>query len=203
MNSKILLPIILTTLLSNGYVLGQEKLLTKHTSKPKTSPVVTPKIVEPKWRTYTAPDGYFSVLLPGMPKQKKQVQKTYLGIINVEIFSLQPVYQEVGYVITYNEFPNSYAKMNSPQKIMDEAQYAELKTTQSRLISQRNIRSSNFHPGREIEYVNSIGKVTKMRMFFAHDRLYKVMAITSKEQRPLLAKTIDGYLNSFQIILKR
>lgn len=199
MNSKILLSLIAVTLFSSS-----NAALAVHLSKPKTSekkPLV-PQIVQPKWRTFTSPDGRFTVLMPGKHKQKTQIQKTYMGKIKLEIFLAQPPQQEAAYIVTYNEFPDSYVQMNSPQKIMDEAQYMELTTTQSRLLNQRNIRSSNFHPGREIEYVNAIGKVTKTRMFIAHDRLYKVMAIVSKKQHDSLNKTVTGFLNSFQLVVK-
>ena len=130
------------------------------------------------------------------------LSKILYAIITLEIFLAQPPEQEAAYIVTYNEFPDSYVQMNSPQKIMDEAQYMELTTTKSRLLNQRNIRSSNFQPGKEIEYVNAIGKVTKTRMFVAHGRLYKVMAIVSKKQHDSLNKTITGYLNSFQLVVK-
>ncbi|MEY3333781.1 MAG: hypothetical protein ACLBM1_14545 [Cuspidothrix sp.] len=199
MNSKIVLSLIAVTLFSSS-----NAALAVHLSEPKTSekkPIV-PQIVQPKWRTFTSPDGRFTVLMPGKHKQKTQIQKTYMGKIKLEIFLAQPPQQEAAYIVTYNEFPDSYVQMNSPQKIMDEAQYMELTTTQSRLLNQRNIRSSNFHPGREIEYVNTIGKVTKTRMFVAHDRLYKVMAIVSKKQHDSLNKTVTGFLNSFQLVVK-
>ncbi|MTJ55507.1 hypothetical protein FJR38_23960 [Anabaena sp. UHCC 0253] len=198
MNSKILLSLITATFLSSGYAVASV-----HSSKPTISQKsIVPQVVQPKWRTFTSPDGHFTVLMPGMPTRKNQVQKTYMGEIKLEIFLIQPPEQEAAYIVTYNEFPDSYVQMNSPQKLMEEAQYMELATTQSRLINQRNIRSSNFHPGREIEYVNAIGKVTKTRMFVAHNRLYKVMAITSEKQHETLNKTTTGYLNSFHLVVK-
>jgi hypothetical protein len=78
-----------------------------------------------------------------------------------------------------------------------------LKTTKSNLLNQRNIRSSNGHPGKEIAYINSGGKITRSRIYLADGRLYQVMAITTKKQQKSLAKTITGYLNSFQLVLKR
>ncbi len=78
-----------------------------------------------------------------------------------------------------------------------------LKTTKSNLVSQRNIRSSNGHPGKEIQYVNSGGKITKSRMYVAEGRLYQVMAITTRKQHKTLARTITGYLNSFNVVLKK
>jgi hypothetical protein len=199
MNSKILLSLIAATFLSSGYAVAKV-----HSPKPTISPKkpIVPQVVQPKWRNFTAPDGYFTVLMPGRPKRKTQIQKTYMGEIKLEIFLAEPPKQQVAYIVTYNEFPHSYVKMTSPQKIMDQAQYVELTTTKSRLLKQRNIRSSNFHPGKEIEYVNAIGKVTKTRMFVAHDRLYKVMAIVSKKQHDSLDKTITGYLDSFKLVVK-
>lgn len=184
---------------------------TEAPAKASTSPpkkVVSPvkpkgeQVVQPKWTLFTPPDGRFSVLMPGVPKQNAQTQKTYMGEINLQLFVAQPPKQEVAYIVAYNDFPYDYGQMANPQEILNNAQYMALKTTKSNLISQKNIRSSNGHPGKEIEYINSIGKVTTTRMYFAEGRLYQVTAIVSKKQRQTLAKTITGYLNSFQIVLK-
>jgi hypothetical protein len=78
-----------------------------------------------------------------------------------------------------------------------------LKTTQSNLLTQRDIRSSNGHPGKEIEYINSGDKITRNRMYFAEGRLYQVMVITTKKQQKYLAKSITGYLNSFNVVLQK
>jgi hypothetical protein len=199
MKSKILLSLFAAAFLSSGYAVA-----VVNSPQPTISPnkPIVPQIVQPKWRTFTAPDGHFTVLMPGIPKRKTQVQKTYMRKIKLEIFLIQPPQQEAAYLVTYNEFPDSYVQMTNPQKILDQAQYVELTATKSRLLNQRNIRSSNFHPGKEIEYVNAIGKVTKTRMFIAHNRLYKVMAIVSKKHHATLDKTITGYLNSFNLVVK-
>lgn len=161
------------------------------------------KVVQPKWKIFTAPDGGFTVLMPGRPTIGTQTQKTYMGEINVAVFTAQPPKQEVAYVVTYNEFPYNFAQMNSPQDILKKTQDSAINTTKSKLVSERNIRSSNGHPGKEIEYVDAGGKVTTNRMYIADGRLYQVMAITSKKQNKTLAKTIKGYLNSFNIVLKK
>jgi hypothetical protein len=170
--------------------------------KPKPKPTVV-KPVQPQWKLFTAPDGRFSILMPGRPNRNTQYQKTYMGEINLEIFVAQPPKQEVAYIVTYNDFPYSYGQMADPQAILNNARDMALKTTKSNLISQRNIRSSNNHPGKEIEYVNAGGKITRSRMYVAEGRLYQVMAITSKKQQKTLAKTITGYLNSFNVVLKK
>jgi hypothetical protein len=199
MTFKFLLPLITTTLLYSGSVVAR-------TPQPQTTPnhqSPVPEVVQPKWKIFTPPDKSFQVLMPGRPDTETQLQKTYMGEIKLEIFVAQPPEQEVAYLVTYNEFPYSYAKMTSPYKILNQAKLNTLKVTQSNLISERNIRSSNHHPGKEIKYIDSAGKVTTNRMYVAEGRLYQVMAIVSKKQRPTLEKTITGYLNSFQIVLRR
>lgn len=200
MTIKILLPFIAATFVYSGYVSAHTR-----SPKPAVSPSkpTVPKVVQPKWKVFTPPDKSFQVLMPGRPKRKTQVQKTYMGEIKLEIFATQPPEQEVAYLVTYNEFPYSYAQMTNPKKILNQAQDNTLKATQSNLVSQRNIRSSNGQPGKEIEYVDSAGKVTINRMYVAEGRLYQVIGIVSKKQRSTLAKTITGYLNSFQLVLRK
>jgi hypothetical protein len=157
----------------------------------------------PNGRLYTAPDGRFTILMPGNPNRNTEYQKTYMGEITLEIFVAQPPKQQVAYIVAYNDFPYSYGQMTDPQAVLNNARDMALKTTKSNLISQRNIRSSNNHPGQEIEYINAGGKITKSRMYIAEGRLYQVMAITTKKQQKTLAKTITGYLNSFNVVLKK
>jgi hypothetical protein len=105
--------------------------------------------------------------------------------------------------VTYNEFPYSYAQMTKLQSILSQAQSNTLKATQSNLISERSICSCNGHPGKEIQYIDSAGKVTTNRIFVAEGRLYQVMGIVSKKQRSNLSKTITVYLNSCQFVVRK
>lgn len=199
MTIRCLLPFIAATFLCSGSV-SVARQPKRPVSQPK--PTAT-QPVQPQWKLFTAPDGRFTILMPGMPQRETQTQKTYMGIINLEIFVAQPPKQQVAYLVTYNDFPHSYGQMANPQEILNKAQLMALKTTKSNLVRQRNIRSSNGHPGKEIEYVNSGGKITKNRMYVAEGRLYQVMAITTRKQHKTLARTITGYLNSFTVVLKK
>jgi hypothetical protein len=196
---KNFLPLIATTVALNGFA-GVEALPSKRPIRHSNTTVSQP--VQSSWKIFTAPDGRFTVLMPGTPKMMTQTQKTYMGEIDLQVFVAQPPKQEVVYLVAYNDFPHSYGQMANPQEILKNAQDMALKTTQSHLVSQCNIRSSNGHPGREIVYVNPGGKITKDRMYFANGRLYQVMAITTKKQQKTLSQTIAGYLNSFHVVLK-
>ena len=193
MTKKTFLPLIAATLIFSGFT-GIEV----HSPQAALS-----KTAKSKWQLFTGPDGSFKVLMPGKPEKMNQAQKTFMGKINLQIFLAKPEKQQVAYVVAYNDFPHNYGKLANPQELLDNAQKMALKTTQSTLVSERNINSTNGHPGKEIEYVNSVGKVTRNRMFFAHGRLYQAMVITTRKQEKYLKKSIEGYLNSFQVVLKR
>ncbi len=199
MTIKSLLPLIAATFICGGSVLVEAR-------QPKPPKAVVKATVsqpvQPQWKLFTPPDRRFTILMPGSPNRNTEYQKTYMGEITLEIFAIQPPKQEVAYIVVYNDFPYSYGQMTDPQAVLNNARDMALKTTKSNLISQRNIRSSNNHPGKEIEYINSGGKITKSRMYVAEGRLYQVMAITTKKQQKTLAKTITGYLNSFHVVLK-
>lgn len=186
------------SLIAAGLVLSSFAVVEVQTQK-----IATARAGKSQWKVFNAPDGTFKVLMPGMPKSMKQTQKTFMGEINLKIFLAQPPKQQVAYVVAYNDFPHSYGKMANPQVVLNNARDMALRTTQSRLISQKDIRSSNNHPGKEIEYINSGGKITRNRMFFAEGRLYQAMVITTKEQEKSLTKSIRGYLNSFQVVLRK
>ncbi|WP_414551016.1 hypothetical protein [Anabaena sp. CCY 0017] len=197
MTFKVLLPLITATVICGGSALVEA-------SKPQrpVTAATAAKPVQPRWGVFTAPDRRFTVLMPGKPERDTQIQKTYMGEINLEMFVAEPPNQEVAYLVVYNDFPYNYGQMTSPQTILNNARDMAIKTTQSNLVSQRNILSSNGHPGKEIEYVNTGGRITRSRMYVADGRLYQVMAITSKKQQPTLARTITGYLNSFHLVVK-
>ncbi|MBW4478074.1 MAG: hypothetical protein KME54_14705 [Tolypothrix brevis GSE-NOS-MK-07-07A] len=199
MTMKVFLPLIAAaTFVSSTYTIVEARKPQLPVSQGQTADSQVSQ-----WKLFTAPDGRFSVLMPGMPKRVTQTQKTFMGEINLEVFLGQPPKQEVAYVVAFNDFPHSYGQMTNPQEILNNAQEMALKTTQSNLIGARDIRSSNGHPGKEIEYINSGGKITRNRMYFAEGRLYQVMVITTKKQQKSLAKSITGYLNSFNVVLQK
>jgi hypothetical protein len=199
MTIKVFLPLIAAaTFVSSTYTVVEARKPQLAVSQPQT---VNSQVSQ--WKLFTAPDGRFTVLMPGIPKRVTQTQKTFMGEINLEVFLGQPPKQEVAYVVAFNDFPHSYGQMTSSQEILNNAQEMALKTTQSNLIGARDIRSSNGHPGKEIEYINSGGKITLNRMYFAEGRLYQVMVITTKKQQKYLAKSITGYLNSFNVVLQK
>ncbi|GAB1537888.1 hypothetical protein NUACC21_05430 [Scytonema sp. NUACC21] len=200
MTNRSLLPLLAAAFLFNASAAVEARPSKRPGAQ--TQPIAA-QPVKSQWKIFTPPDGRFTVLMPGLPKIESQTQKTHMGEIQVQVFVAQPPNQEVAYLVAYNDFPDNYGQMASPEEVFQDAQNMALKTTQSNLISQRDIRSSNGHPGREIEYINTGGKITRNRMYFAEGRLYQVMVITTKKQQKTISGSMAGYLNSFQVVLKK
>ncbi|WP_245911868.1 hypothetical protein [Brunnivagina elsteri] len=195
------LPFLTTALILAGFATVEARSprrLVKPAPKPDAA-----LLEQYRWKVFNPPDGRFTILMPGKPKMTAQTQKTFMGEINLQVFVAQPPKQDVAYVVAFNDFPDSYGQMANPEEVLKNAQDTALKTTQSSLLNHKSIRSSNGHPGREIEYINAGGKITKNRMYFAEGRLYQVMVVTTKRQKQFLTKSIAGYLNSFNVVLKK
>ena len=194
MTNKALLPLIAAGLVFSSFAAMQVQ--TQQTASAQAAK-------KSQWKVFNSPDGSFKVLMPGMPESMSETKKTFMGEVNLNIFLAKPPKQQVAYVVAYNDFPHSYGTLADPQVVLNNARDMALKTTQSKLVSQEDIRGYNNHPGKEIEYVNSAGKITRNRMFFAEGRLYQAMVITTKEQEKYLTKSIRGYLNSFQVVYRK
>jgi hypothetical protein len=159
--------------------------------KPKPKPAA-------RWRRFRFTDGRFSVLFPFPPRQVSQIQKTPLGEVNLEVFTVQPPNQDVSYVVIYNDFPFSYGQEDNAQLIFDDVQNMSLKTTGSSLVRKQNL-NWNGNPGRELEYTRPKDFVTKHKMYLVDGRLYQVIVKTTREQEEKLSGTINGFLNSLQV----
>ncbi|MEB3178914.1 MAG: hypothetical protein VKL59_07795 [Nostocaceae cyanobacterium] len=159
--------------------------------KPKPKPAA-------RWRRFQFTEGRFSVLFPFKPKQVSQIQKTPLGEVNLEIFSVEPPNQDVSYVVIYNDFPFSYGQEDNAQLIFDDVQTMALKTTGSSLVKKQNL-NWNGYPGRELEYTRPKDFLTKHKMYLVDGRLYQIIVKTTTEQEKKLSGTISGFLNSLQV----
>jgi hypothetical protein len=102
--SKFFLPFIAATIVYSGVVAAEVRKSKPAVSSSKSTvtqkkPTV-PQVVQPQWKVFTPPDKGFQILMPGRPKTKTQVQKTYMGEIKLQIFVAQPPEQEVACIFS-------------------------------------------------------------------------------------------------------
>src|SRR5919199_207647 len=154
-------------------------------------------IAQSIWKPFSSKQGGFSLLMPGTPTQEKKTTKTEFGSFPINIFSVVRE-KEAGYSVGYLDFPQ-----NIPLNSSNTNQYLSAiaagfaQGAGGKLVSQRNITLGNL-PGREIRLQFEQGVIGKGRLYLSNKRLYVVMVVTDKEKS--LTKSIQGYLNSFQLL---
>lgn len=191
MKLRPLLSSIAATLILSGYSVVQPT---------QAQPPV--QLAQSIWKKFTSTDGRFTILMPGNPKRERQTQNTKIGPINIQSFAVERKQEGVAYIVAYADLPNSIAQRANAQKVLDGSREGALRVAQGKLLNQRNISLSGY-PGREIEFVNPKGLITKNRVYLVNGRLYQIVVVTKQETQKYLSGSIAGFLNSFSLIPRR
>jgi hypothetical protein len=133
------------------------------------------------WKPFTSKDGGFSILLPGQPTIIEEQVRTG----KVRKFVTENVAQGTVYMVIY-----SSKGTNDFQMIAQNG----------RMVSQRSISLQSYR-GQERIY-ESAKDIIKHRTYFAGQRVYQVVAAIDKQKYKYLARSTEGFLNSFRIIKK-
>lgn len=191
MKLRPLLSSIAATLILSGYSVVQPT---------QAQPPV--QLAQSIWKKFTSTDGRFTILMPGNPKRESHTQNTKIGPINIQLFGVARQQEGVAYIVAYADLPNSIAQRANAQKVLDGSQEGALRFAQGKLLNQRNISLSGY-PGREIEFLNPDGVITKNRVYLVNGRLYQIIVVTKQETQKYLSGSIAGFLNSFSLVPRR
>jgi hypothetical protein len=186
MNNKIVLPFFLTFFLFTGY------------STSKVVPANPPlEIARSIWKPFPSSQGLFSVLLPGTPTQANTSVNTHLGTIPVNMTYVNRN-KEAIYLVAYSDLPPNVSIKNSKEmnQILTEVVSGFSQGARAKLLSQKSIKLKNF-PGKEIRLQLDKKLTARARIYLVNKRLYQVVVATNQEQN--LAKSIQGFLNSFRV----
>jgi hypothetical protein len=133
------------------------------------------------WKSFTSKDGGFSVLLPGQPTIIEEQAKAG----KVRKFVAENLVQGVVYMVIYsNKGTNDF----------------QMIAQNGRMVSQRSISLQSYR-GQERIY-ESAKDIIKHRTYFAGKRVYQVVASIDKQKYKYLARSTEGFLNSFRITKK-
>jgi hypothetical protein len=192
-------PVIVRSLLILSLSIGSAallfSLLSTMVGPPLTdsaaAPTALPAKTEPVksvWQKFTTIRGNFSVLLPGTPQAT-----TKAGVSGFEVSRPQDA---VIYGISYMDFPaDPKGRPGGIEEVFVGAQ-AGFEENHHVLVTSTPIQLQG-KPGRAMKFTRSDGLTTHCRVYIIDQRLYLVMARTIREKD--LAKSIEGFLNSFQI----
>ncbi|MTJ55465.1 hypothetical protein FJR38_23690 [Anabaena sp. UHCC 0253] len=172
---------------------------TINTSVSANQPV---QIAQSIWKLFYAPDSSFRILMPGNPKVEKQTVKTKSGNIELNMFTVERKQEDVKYVVGYVDYSSEYIELlnrnNLVEKALENGRDSVVKKAKGILISEQKITLGNYS-GKEISYSKPGDKIVKQRIYLVDKRLYQVSVETTKRRQKYLTKSIEGFLNSFNV----
>jgi predicted small secreted protein len=160
------------------------------------------KVAKSIWKLFSPADGSFRILMPGNPRETKQTVNTKSGKIKLNLFSVERQQEEVNYAVGYVDYSSEYIELLNRKKLVEKAldngRNNVVKKAKGTLISEQKIRLGSYF-GREISYSKPGGNIVKLRIYLVKTRLYQVSAETTKKRQKFLTKSIEGFLNSFNV----
>jgi hypothetical protein len=146
------------------------------------------------WQTYMAPDGTFSLDLPGKPTiETNQAPLESGGTITLH--SINVAVGSSAYTCTYVELEN--ASQKSPDQVLESARDGSLRNVQGTLITQNQLTVQGF-PGLQFQAHARGNSLMDSRMVLAGNRLYMIMAVAADGQNAQ-PKTVERMFDSFKV----
>jgi hypothetical protein len=154
------------------------------------------RLLPNRWQTYAAPDGSFSVDLPGKPTvETTQAPVEGGGNTPMTLVSVKPT-SSTAYMCSYVEDENIGRR--SADQVLESARDGSLRKTQGTVISQKRTTVLGY-PALDMQASARGNSLLDSRMIVADKRLYMIMAVaTVQEDRD--AKTVQRMVESFKII---
>ena len=155
---------------------------------------------ETGWRTFTSPEGGFTVLMPGRPTFAAATDHTVVGAVIENLFTLDT--PGAAFSAEYSDLPGVATFFDSDNSLYDDAREGLLKRTGGKLIGYSGIEWAGIK-GKEIECeIPAAGKAPIQRLrarFLLKDKRLYVLSVTiprGKKDDPLFSR----YLDSFRLL---
>lgn len=151
-----------------------------------------------RWQTYTAPDGTFSIELPGKPTVETiQVPADDGGTMPIAMISARPTAHTY---YGFNYFEKESIGRKSPDEALVSARDGSLRKIQGTVLTEKRLEIEG-HPALDTQASARGDSLYDSRLIIAGNRLYMISAVaTVKDKRE--AKTVQRVMNSFKILRK-
>lgn len=154
-----------------------------------------PNLDKPNWRTFTSPEGRFSLLVPSTPITRARrlhtggvLLRQFVCRAGAEIFILQ-----------YVDRPASQTELLSAEEILTIRDTALLKVSPGVLKSKRRLTLSGY-PGHEIVILRANGKKETQRTYLVGARAYTLALVQPQPLTVTEAADADKFFNSFALL---
>jgi hypothetical protein len=155
----------------------------------KMTPNPTIKASSSIWRLFTSDTGGFKVLMPGEAEVSKND--------DVTTFQVHRPQEGVVYTVSHVDFESDPTTEKDGIKETFAGTAQGITDEGGKILSTKPL-TLGTHPGQELQAKLASGMTSRIRVYIVEKRLYLVIA-TAKSDRNL-TKSIEGYLNSFQLI---
>lgn len=152
-------------------------------------------LLEPKWQTYTAPDGSFRATLPGKPSVEAQQVPAESGLTLVMNSATVQLRNGTTYICAYTDVPG--ASEGAPEKVLESTRDGILRNVQGTLVKQRRM-SVQGYPALEMQARTPGGLLLDARGIVAGKRIYLIQVGGMEHDRE--AQSIQRMFDSFTIL---
>jgi hypothetical protein len=150
---------------------------------------------EAQWRTFTPPQGGFSVSFPSEPSSDTSVEIGAAGLrLLTHTFDVETDDHNFG--VAYNDLPESLQR-KAPSALLDGAVNGAVANIHGRLLQHSEI-SLGAYPGREFRAQTHDGHVMHVRVFVVRHRVYQIMVVSKTDKA--LRSEVFSFLESFRLV---
>lgn len=152
-----------------------------------------------RWQVFRAPDGSFSVALPGSPREQSHRDESAEGALDSHVYTVGFTNGEE-YMVMVTDLPDATAARLGDARVLDAA--CEALTSGGRRIVERRPISIGGHSGTEVRVelpdgIKSGGGIAEYRIVYARPRVYQIAVATNGE--PELSTVRDRFFESFSL----
>jgi hypothetical protein len=144
------------------------------------------------WKKFTSEAGGFSVVMPGIPRERKEQTLALYEVTRDE--------ERVRYAVGYLEL--AIAPETDPKLIKEvfDGIQKGVENQQGKLLSFKTLKLSGRFPGREMNFSLPGDFRARWRVYIVGNRTYFLNATTTQENmRSRLATSVEVFLKSFQV----
>ena len=151
---------------------------------------------EDKFKPFTSKEGKFTVLMPGAPKEHKQVVKA-AGMDIATTLYVSEIDPTRAVIVSYNDFPAQNFNAAIADKVLDAAANGVNAKAKGTVLSTKKIALGK-HPGREVQIKLPEDKgLLKVDIYLVGNRLYQILAIGPESF--VRSPQLDRYYKSFKV----
>jgi hypothetical protein len=149
------------------------------------------------WKTFTSPEGRFSVLMPDKPTPSKVGVFTPRGAKESNTFTYSDENLN-DYLFAYSRFRDNDERVMDSDELLNKVQKGILATEEGKLRSSIALMLDDI-PGREVTVEHSDGSFKTHRFYIAGNYFYQLSVEIKNKDAQYRAEKTERFLNSFRL----